>query len=47
MAKQRQKQKQMQRRRRISPAEIIFSPFIMIENIIEAAAAETVLRVIG
>jgi hypothetical protein len=47
MAKQRQRRKQRQGRRRISPAEIIFSPFIMIENIVETAAAEIVLRVIA
>ena len=40
------KQIQRQKRKRISLAEMVFSPFIAVEMVIEKVAAEIVLRFI-
>ena len=41
-----QKQGQKRRQKKISPAEIVFFPAVLIEKAIEAIAAEIVLRYI-
>ena len=47
MGKQKQKQGQMQKQKRISPAEIIFAPFIAVENVVEKIASRVVLWIIA
>ena len=36
-----------QKQKRISPAKIVFAPFVMAENVVEAVAAKIVLWVIA